>query len=120
MFGFEKLDVWVKAVDFADEVYRVTKTFPADERYGLTNQLRRASVSISANIAEGSGRQSNPDFSRFLRIAYGSLMECVSELHIANRQAFVTNEELDGLRQRAEEISKMLSGLMRSLNRDKD
>jgi four helix bundle protein len=66
MFKFEKLDVWQKAIDFADLVYSKTKLFPADERFGLTNQMRRAAVSISSNIAEGSARISDADFARFV------------------------------------------------------
>ena len=69
MFGFEKLEVWQKAIDFADTVYLVTRHFPADERFGLTNQMRRAAVSISSKIAEGSARISKKDFARFIEIA---------------------------------------------------
>ena len=71
MFNFEKLEVWKKAVDFADFVYSTTRTFPDDERFGLTNQMRRAAVSISSNIAEGSSRHSKDDYARFLEIATG-------------------------------------------------
>jgi len=80
MFGFEKLDVWQKAVEYGDTIYEITKPFPAEELFGLTSQLRRAAVSVSANIAEGSSRSSNIDFKRFIEIAYGSLLETVSEL----------------------------------------
>ncbi|MFH1920597.1 MAG: four helix bundle protein [Planctomycetota bacterium] len=80
MFRFEKLEVWRKAVDFADVVYAVTRTFPNDERFGLTGQMRRAAVSISSNLAEGSGRSSNKDFVQSVEIAYGSLMEVVSQM----------------------------------------
>lgn len=116
MFGFEQLDVWQKAIEYADDVYRVTRAFPADERFGLTNQLRRASVSISSNIAEGSGRGSNRDFSRFLEIAYGSLMETVSQSTVANRQEFCNADEFRKLYSEAERIARMLSGLRNSLN----
>ena len=71
MFGFEKLEVWDKAISFADTVYSITREFPADERFGLTNQMRRAAVSISSNIAEGSARNSRKDFARFIEIATG-------------------------------------------------
>ena len=71
MFKFEKLDVWQKAIDFADLVYSKTKSFPVDERFGLTNQMRRAAVSISSNIAEGSARISDADFARFVEIPAG-------------------------------------------------
>ena len=88
-FRFEKLDVWHRSVQLADSVYLVTRSFPSDERFGLTSQLRRAVVSISSNIAEGSSRRSDTDFARFIEIAYGSLMEVVSKLDIGRRQGFV-------------------------------
>jgi hypothetical protein len=69
MFTFEKLDVWQKAIDFADLVYNYTRNFPTDERFGLTNQMRRAAVSISSNIAEGTSRMSQTDFARFIESA---------------------------------------------------
>jgi four helix bundle protein len=91
MFGFEGLQVWQKAVEYAGTIYDVTRTFPEEERFGLTSQLRRSSVSISSNIAEGSSRSSRLDFNRFIEIAYGSLLESVSELKIAQRQKLVRN-----------------------------
>jgi four helix bundle protein len=120
MFGFEQLDVWQKAIEYADDVYGITRSFPADERFGLTNQLRRASVSVSSNIAEGSGRGSNRDFSRFLEIAYGSLMETVSQSTVAKRQQFCNNEEYQKLYCEAERIARMLSGLRNSLGSNSD
>ena len=76
-FGFERLDVYKKAIDFADKVYKITKNFPNNELYGITSQIRRASISVSANIAEGSGRYYKKDFIQFLRIARSSIYECV-------------------------------------------
>jgi four helix bundle protein len=111
MFRFEKLDVWHRSLAFARQVYEVTRTFPSDERFGLTNQMRRAAVSISSNIAEGSGRVSDGDFARFLEFAYGSLMEVLSQCVIANEQGFLTKEALDTLHNDAEELARMLSGL---------
>lgn len=73
MFNFEKLDVWQEAIDFAEFVYSVTRGFPDDERFGLTNQMRRAAVSISSNVAEGSLRSSRPDFARFVELAPSTL-----------------------------------------------
>jgi four helix bundle protein len=89
MFGFEKLDVWQLPIEYSDDVYATTRSFPSDERFGLTNQIRRASVSISSNIAEGSGRSSRKDFARFVEIAFGSLLETVSHLSIARRQGLL-------------------------------
>lgn len=115
MFRFEKLDVWRKAVDFADRVYADTSTFPSDERFGLTSQMRRASVSISSNIAEGSGRSSDKDFTHFLQIAYGSLMEVLSQAQIARHQSLLDAENRDQLYKLGEELARMLSGLRKSL-----
>jgi four helix bundle protein len=115
MFNFEKLDVWRKAIDFADSVYRITRTFPDDERFGLTNQMRRAAVSISSNIAEGTSRHSRDDYARFLEIAAGSLFEVVSQSFIAQRQNYITEKDRLDLYAAAEEQSRMLSGLRRSL-----
>ena len=115
MFRFEKLEVWQRALDFADAVYEATAPFPRDERFGLTMQLRRAAVSVSSNIAEGSGRSSNADFSRFLEISYGSLMEVISQTHLARRREMLTEERFAELIGRAEQIARMLSGLRSSL-----
>jgi four helix bundle protein len=115
MFGFEKLAVWQRAIDFADVVYATTRKFPSDERFGLTNQMRRAAVSISSNIAEGSSRNSRKDFARFIEIAAGSLYEVISQSFIGKSQGFLTEEEFEILYVAAEEQSRMLSGLRRSL-----
>ena len=115
MFNFEKLDVWQKAIDFADLVYAATRTFPAEERFGLTNQMRRAAVSISSNIAEGCSRASKTDFARFVEIATGSVFEVVSQAFIGRRQGFIDQAQFNSVYAAAEEQSKMLSGLRRSL-----
>jgi four helix bundle protein len=115
MFNFENLEVWQKAIDFADLVYSLTRNFPAEERFGLTNQMRRAAVSISSNIAEGSARISHADFARFVEIATGSLFEVVSQSTIGLRQSFLTQEQYARLYAAAEQQGKMLSGLRRSL-----
>lgn len=115
MFRFEKLEVWQFAVEFADRVYALTARFPSDERFGLTSQMRRAAVSISSNVAEGSIRSSSTDFARFVEIAYGSLMEVVSQSHIAKRQHMLLSEDFQDLYERAERLSRMMSGLRASL-----
>jgi four helix bundle protein len=115
MFRFEKLDVWHRTVEFADSVYSMTRKFSSDERFGLTSQMRRASVSVSSNIAEGCGRISDKDFGRFIEIAYGSVMEVVSQAQIAHHQNFLSVENRDALNQQAEELSRMLSGLRNKL-----
>lgn len=117
MFPFEKLDVWQKAIDFAHLVYRVTRVFPDEERFGLTSQMRRAAVSISSNLAEGSSRFSHDDFGRFVEIATSSLFEVVSQAKIAQQQGFLETAQHAALYSAAEEQGRMLSGLRRSLQR---
>jgi four helix bundle protein len=115
MFRFEKLDVWRRAGRHAGNIYHATKQFPSDERFGLTSQMRRAAVSVAANIAEGSSRASDTDFARFIEIAYGSLMELVSHANIAKLHGLLTAEAYDEIYRESEELSKMLSGLRSSL-----
>ncbi|MEY2427411.1 MAG: hypothetical protein QOJ40_296 [Verrucomicrobiota bacterium] len=115
MFPFEKLEVWQQAIDFADSVYRLTRTFPDDERFGLTSQMRRAAVSVASNIAEGSARYSRNDFAHFVEIATGSLFEVVTQSVIARRQDFIQEVAYSELYAAAEVEGRMLSGLRRSL-----
>jgi four helix bundle protein len=115
MFNFEKLDVWQEAIQFADEVYKLTATFPGEERFGLTSQMRRAAVSVSSNIAEGSSRASRSDFARFVEIATGSLFEVVSQASISLRQSVLRQRDYNRIYAAAEKQSKMLSGLRKSL-----
>ena len=117
MFNFENLEVWQKAIEFADLVYSLTRQFPDDERFGLTNQMRRAAVSVSSNIAEGSSRMSHADFARFVEIATGSVFEVVSQSTVGLRQGFLSQKYYQQLYEAAEEQSKMLSGLRKSLLR---
>jgi len=115
MFRFEKLDVWHKAIELSDLIYTITKKFPDNERFGLTSQMRRSVVSIASNIAEGSSRLSTVEFLRFVEIAYGSLMELVTQSLIAKRQGFLAEQSYNETLPRAEELSRMLSGLRGSL-----
>jgi len=115
MFNFEKLETWQKAIGFADLVYSLTRNFPTDERFGLTNQMRRAAVSISSNIAEGTARNSRVDYARFLEIATGSLFEVVSQSFVSQRQGFISKADFDRLYAAGEEQGKMPSGLRRSV-----
>lgn len=118
MFGFEKLEVWQRSIAFADTVYSLTRDFPSDERFGLTNQMRRAAVSISSNLAEGSARLSRKDFARFVEIASGSLHEVVSQSFVSRNQGMHSEDQFQLLYAAAEEQSRMLSGLRRSLLED--
>ncbi len=115
MFNFEKLDVWKKSIVLAGTVYTLTKSFPNDERFGLTSQMRRAAVSISSNIAEGCSRSSKSDFRRFVEIATGSAFELVSQARIAQDQGLIPSEAHDQLYQSTLEVVRMLSGLRDSL-----
>ncbi len=115
MFNFEKLEVWQEAINFADAVYTLTRAFPDDERFGLTNQMRRAAVSIASNLAEGSSRSSRSDFARFVEMATGSLFEVVSQAVVSKRQGLLPQPDFERLYNSCEKQSKMLSGLRRSL-----
>ena len=114
-FDFEKLDVYKKALTFAEEIYSVSKNFPKEEVYGLTSQLRRASISVSANIAEGNGRYNKRDFAQFLRIARGSIYECVPLLQISLKQSYVEENVYEKLIANCNELAKMINGLISSL-----
>jgi four helix bundle protein len=103
--------VWQKAMDFVVEVYDATRNFPANELYGLTNQIRRSAVSIPSNIAEGAARQTDKEFLQFLHIARGSLAELETQLILANRLKYTGTIQTDKI----EEIRKMLSGLINNI-----
>jgi len=115
MFKFEKLAVWQKSVVFAETIYGETRLFPEAERFGLTQQIRRAATSVASNIAEGSARP-DPDFARFLGYAAGSLYEVVTQAFIARRQGFLVEDAFTKIYRDAEEISRMLAGLRDSLS----
>lgn len=110
--SFEQLIAWQKAIDLAVVVYKSTDTFPKSEQFGITNQLRRASSSVSANIAEGFGRKTNKDKSHFYIIAYGSLMETKSFLHLSQRLGYIPSLELYS--KHLLDTQKLLSALVRS------
>ncbi len=109
MHQFKELLIWKKSRVFCAEIYAITSSFPNDEKFGITNQLRRAAVSIPSNIAEGSSRNSNKDFSRFLEIAIGSAYEIETQLLIASDLGFVKSDKLETIIEQLEEIIKMIS-----------
>ncbi|MFA5363079.1 MAG: four helix bundle protein [Candidatus Omnitrophota bacterium] len=111
-FDFEKLEVYKKAIIFAQKIYRITRDFPQSEIYGLQGQLRRASVSISANIAEGNGRYNKKDFAQFLRIARGSIYECVPLLEISLNEKYIKKHDYDELLSDCNELAKMVNGFI--------
>lgn len=117
MFKHERLDVWQEAIQFVCDIYRETRVFPIEERFGLTNQVRRSSNSIAANIAEGCSRSSDKEYVRYLEIAYASLAETTSHLEVALRLKFLPSDNHQSLRHKAEQIGRMLSGLRTSLER---
>ena len=116
-FDFEKLKVYKKALEYVDFVYEVTKDFPKTELFSLTDQFKRASISICLNIAEGSGG-SKVEFNRFLRIARRSIRECVAITEIAFRQGFIGDKVKQQSRTFCLELSKMIHGLIKSLQVD--
>lgn len=107
----EQLDVWKKSVDFAVQVYTITDNFPKDERFGLISQIRRASVSIAANIAEGAGRRSDKEFLNFLSMSQGSASEVETELLIAFRLGYISDDVFQSLMQNMDEIGRMITRL---------
>lgn len=114
-FSFEKLEVYDKARALVTDVYRIQGEFPKEEKYGLGDQVRRAAVSITANLAEGSGRQSIREKVHFVEISFGSLMEVFCELQTACDLGYMSEEQFDNLRPQFTDIAKMLSGLRNSL-----
>lgn len=113
--GFRDLVAWQKSVQIGLETYRLTASFPAEERFGLVNQVRRASVSIASNIAEGYGRGGRADYVRFLKLARGSLYELETQTVFAARLAFAPPEAAEQFTAQLHECSRILGGLIRSL-----
>jgi len=115
MHRFKDLEVWRQSRKFCTHIYQVTGEYPNTEKFGIVNQLRRASVSVPSNIAEGASRISNKDFSRFLRIALGSCYEIETQLLISNDLEFISNKGLSMLQEKLTSIIKMLSKLVSTL-----
>ena len=113
-YSFEKLDVWQQSRALVKEVYKITEGFPVEEKYGLTSQIRRASISVSSNLAEGAARKTAKDQAHFSTIAYGSLMELLNQLILASDLDYITNEVVVKTRPRIEEIGNKLNSLRNS------
>ncbi|RIV68539.1 four helix bundle protein [Flagellimonas aequoris] len=109
MHRFKELTTWKLSKEFCSDIYEVTTSFPETEKFGIINQLRRASVSVPSNIAEGCSRKSNKDFSRFLEIAIGSMYELETQLLISNDLGFVSKEKTQELIEKLNGIIKMTS-----------
>lgn len=114
-YRYQDLIAWQKAKTFASEIYRATEVFPKSEIYGLTSQLRRAAVSVAANIAEGQGRLTKGEFRHFLGQARGSLLEVETQLSISLDLHLLSEDEFDDLRQRSSEVRRLLNGLIESM-----
>ncbi len=112
---YRQLKVWQKAMELAEQCYQATRTFPKEELFGLTSQIRRAATSVAANIAEGQGRHHTKEFLNHLSMARGSLLEVETLLMLAQRVGLLTPQIVDGLLTITDEIGRMLSGLRNSL-----
>jgi four helix bundle protein len=115
MHRYKDLKFWQLSRTFCKDIYLITKSFPDDEKFGLISQLRRASVSIPSNIAEGASRVSNKDFKRFLRISLGSCYEIETQLLISLDLGFIDNKELEKLNSTLQQVIKMMSKFSSSL-----
>ena len=113
-FGFEKLEVWQNSKKLTLQIYRLTKTFPSDKKYGLTSQMRRAVVSVNSNIAEGSSRVSLKDQAHFYHLAYSSLMEVLSQVLISIELEYTSHNSENDLRAEISKISNQLNALRNS------
>ena len=115
--NYMDLVAWQKAMDLVELIYEATTAFPREERFGLTNQLRRASVSIPSNIAEGQGRYSPRDFHRFLSMAYGSLREVETQVCIAGRLHYLDRTTSVAILENCAEVGRLINGLASSISR---
>ncbi|UCD19309.1 MAG: four helix bundle protein [candidate division WOR-3 bacterium] len=114
-FRFENLEIWKLAIDYGEKIRALTKKFPRSELFGLTSDINRAGISISSNIAEGSGSDSKAEFRRFLRIAVKSLFESVSQLTVARRRKYITAEEYGDMYQNAELLVRKVISFIKSM-----
>src|SRR5690606_200021 len=115
--SFRDLRAWKLAMTFGLHIYELTKSFPEDERFGLTSQMRRGAVAVASNIAEGYGRQSQNDYLRFLRISRGCLFELETQLWFALKLEYINRETFEVVRKLHEDCVMVLAGLIRSINR---
>ncbi len=112
---FRDLIVWQKAIELVILIYRITKTFPEDERFGLVSQIRRASISIPSNIAEGYGRNHTNDYLRFLQIAVGSVYELQTQLIISHNLGYLSKELFKETEEKTREVERILIGLIKKI-----
>lgn len=114
VFSFEKLIVWQKSKILTVFIYKITKLFPDEEKFGLVSQMRRCAISISSNLTEGSGRNQAKDKARFTEIAYGSALELLNQVIISNELDFLSATDYNTIREQLTEITAMLDGLRKS------
>ena len=114
----KELIAWQKAIELVEEVYKMTQTFPKEEMFGIISQMRRCSISIPSNIAEGHSRNSSGEFKQFLGIAKGSSAELETQLIIAQKLGYITNAKLGEVNSLLVDVRKLISGLLRSLNKN--
>jgi four helix bundle protein len=110
-YSFEKLDIWVESKKLTKDIYVITKKFPSDEKFGLTSQLRRASISVCSNIAEESVRKTNKDKAHFTIMAFSSALEVLNQIIIAHELEFIGLKEYKDLREQIESITNKLNAL---------
>lgn len=116
MHNFKKLDIWGKSMDLVTEIYQVTNLFPNNERFGLTSQMQRSAVSIPSNIAEGSAKSSNKDFSRFLEMSIGYSFELETQIILATNLKYIDSENSFAIQNKISEIQKMIIGFKNKLD----
>ena len=115
---FTKIKAWQHADDLCVEVYQLTRRFPKEELYGLTSQVRRAAVSVAANIAEGAGRQTKKDYLHFLYVANASLAEVRYHLHLSHRLTFLTSDQYAQIQVSQAEVARTLRGLIKAVEKE--
>ena len=113
--SFKDLEIWQRSIGLVEEIYRITKSFPQEETYGLSSQLRRAAISIPSNIAEGFARASEKEYKQFLYVSLGSCAEVSTQITIADRLGYLKQEKADVLSDEVKQISKMTMGLIKKL-----
>ena len=113
----KNLEAWKQSVGLVVEIYKITKEFPNQEMYGITNQVRRAAISVPSNIAEGAARQTKKEFANFLHVAQGSLSELDTQIEIASRLGYIDIQSRKVLEDRMQPIDKMITGLIRHLSK---
>ena len=113
--NYRELKVWQKAYKLCVDIYKITKSFPKEERYGLTSQIRRAAVSVPSNIAEGYGRKTTPEYIQSLYIAYGSHCELETQIMLSKDLGYIKPDDFRTLQQDIEEVERMLKALIKSL-----